>query len=468
MKSMTFDVPTLARATGKSRQAIHKQIAKIARGEATTFHGASATAKLVRGRGGKNGFRYLLTFNQPVPVELDAALALHSTAFEGALKTDEKAVSQRNETYEIIAPLLSIKPYSSEMAEAVRSAAAATGKTENWIRGKLRAYRDEGLAGLGRKKRADTGERRVIVSRLYDKAALGAGVSRESIRATARSMDLYIAGLFKKGETYALVRRHAKRKLKELTRASGFDPGDAELDRICCVPDNVINRGMPLRSVHRFKADRRAYEDIKPRIRRTTAVLAPGDVLMADATKLDIAVAREDGSIYFPPCMLWMDLATRYVWVFLYFPDKGKGLANVHGIETFLSVVEELGCPKSIYADNGPEYNFTSFIDDAMKLVDDHGRPLMRFDLLGKSVRKSNTINSIPHNPQGKAPVEGWFGLWRHSLKGIQGYVGGDRTKMHTPNVGERQRSFRAHRSNCPPLLGKPLGFTIRRRNEVI
>ena len=216
---------------------------------------------------------------------------------------------------------------------------------------------------------------------------------------------------------------------------------------------------MPLRAVHRFKADRRAYEDIKPRIRRTTAGLMPADVLMADATKLDIAMAREDGSIYFPPCMLWMDLATRYVWVFLYFPDKGKGLANVHGIETFLSVVEELGCPKSIYADNGPEYNFTTFIDDAMKLVDDHGRPLMRFDLLGKSVRKSNTINSIPHNPQGKAPVEGWFGLWRHSLKGIQGYVGGDRTKMHTPNVGRKAEVFPGTPEQLSAVIGQTVGL---------
>ena len=77
-----FDVPTLALATGKTRQAIHKQVAKIARGEASSFMGVGASAKLVSGRGGRNGLRYLLSFSEPLSPGLQAALTNHSKPVE--------------------------------------------------------------------------------------------------------------------------------------------------------------------------------------------------------------------------------------------------------------------------------------------------------------------------------------------------------------------------------------------------
>ena len=104
------------------------------------------------------------------------------------------------------------------------------------------------------------------MSRAYDKAAREAGLPQEAIAEIARSMGQYVAGLFKMGETYAFIRRHANRKLKELSREAGFDPGDEGTDQVCRVPDNFINRGKPLRAVHRLKADRRnkTYEIIAP------------------------------------------------------------------------------------------------------------------------------------------------------------------------------------------------------------
>ncbi|MEM7428016.1 MAG: hypothetical protein AAF441_18130 [Pseudomonadota bacterium] len=423
--------------------------------------GIAAKAELVSGRGGRSGFRYVLSFSEPLSPDLQAALTLHSTGFESRLRTDEAAAERRNKTYEIIAPLLALKPYSREMAQAVRDVAATSGKTENWIHGKLRAYRENGMAGLGTRKRVDTGERRVLMSRSFDKAATEAGLSQETIAEIARSMGLYIAGLFKAGEAFALIRRHANRKLKQLSHEAGFDPGEADADRVCRVPDNFINRGKPLKAVNRLKADRRGYEDIKPRIRRTTAGLLPGEILMADATKLDIAMQREDGTVYFPHCLAWMDLATRFVWVHLYFPEKGKGLTNQISIESFLDVVHSLGLPKMIYADNGSEYNFTGLIDDALKLADDRGQPLVRFNLLGSPQRKSNTVNSIPYNPQGKAQIEGWFGVLRHYLKSLPGHVGGNRMKMRTPNVNRQPVPF----AGTPAQLNDVVAQAVALRN---
>lgn len=112
--------------------------------------------------------------------------------------------------------------------------------------------------------------------------------------------------------------------------------------------------------------------------------------------------------------------------------EEGKGVTNAHVIESFLRMASEWGMPGALYLDNGSEYNWAEFVDDAMKLMG----PKLIFG------RESGVVNAKPYNARAKE-IEGFFGRFeRHYLVSVPGWIGGDRMKSKTSNVGKAPTPF--------------------------
>ncbi len=64
----------------------------------------------------------------------------------------------------------------------------------------------------------------------------------------------------------------------------------------------------------------------------------------------------------------------------------------------------EWGLPGTLYLDNGGEYNWSKFIDDAMQLGD-----MTVLQSIDKNARLSSIVKAMPYNAAAK-PIEGLFG----------------------------------------------------------
>ncbi|RWN51532.1 MAG: hypothetical protein EOR98_26370 [Mesorhizobium sp.] len=89
--------------------------------------------------------------------------------------------------------------------------------------------------------------------------------------------------------------------------------------------------------------------------------------------------------------------------------DTRGGVNNRDVIEVFAAMVEHpaFGLPEALYIDNGKEYGFATYLDDAMTLT------VPGFHGPGRSMR---VINALPYNAPAK-PIERWFGDCRRWSK---------------------------------------------------
>ena len=209
-------------------------------------------------------------------------------------------------------------------------------------------------------------------------------------------------------------------------------PGPHTLRRICKLTRRFVEPHKHLRQIHRFESDRKAHEDAKPRVRRTGSALEPMEIIVGDVHHLDVLIRREDGSVATPKMIGWLDMGTRRVFANFVLcllnqnTGRSEGIRNEHVIASFISMTQDpgWGMPRTLYLDNGSEYNFADFIDDALKLVSNH------------RLRLEQTVRSQPYNAPAKA-IEGTFGLLERAyFSQIPGWIGGNRMITKTANVG--------------------------------
>ncbi len=356
------------------------------------------------------------------------------------------AQADRDFWYHVIVPALAHPKGSRERAQAVRDAAAQErwrpGRkpfrvSERTIQRKLDGFETHSLAGLGRRKRADAGEAAVILSRRWDQAVPFEDDTKERV---AEELRQYVRGLTKKGMNGAQLKLLASSKLATMTRQAGYEPGEGAT---CCeVPQPFLEREKHFRNVYKFNTDRKVHDDERrARVRRTRDGLMPMDIVVADIHPIDIYCTRDDGSLATPRGIAWLDLATNRVFMDVVLLEKGEGITNAHVIGSFMRMVREWGCPRALYYDNGSEYNWMGFVGDALKLIDQQARSY--FDRVEPwAERRSNIVQSLPYNAPAK-PIEGIFkvleqGYFRH----IPGWVGGDRMRKKTANVGKAPEPF--------------------------
>ena len=452
-----IDVLSLASLASVSRQAVEKAILHTVTKPEFTWRGTTLTVRTVRGRGGRSGLRYEVLVSS-LPPELQER-------FNAAQRLDEEppapvaaSSAEREWWYRVLRNALACPAGSRERGAAI---AAILGRPlTNWtgkpispsrrtLERQIAAYERHGLMGLARHHRLDKGKARVVISRAWDASAPFSDDVKAEVVGRLRD---YIRGLYKDGAAFGIVSRLAGEKLRDLSnvyllRSHGIDCDTEALipSAACKVPRSFIEAEARFRIVATFKRDRKAYEDNeRPRISRTAAGMWPMDVVVGDVHHLDIVIRREDGSTAWPKLIAWADQATRRIRVDMVLLEKGEGIRNADVVRSFIAMTQDetWGMPRMLYLDNGSEYKWLEFVDDAMKLVRAHTPGFMSSIEYCDRRDKSATVRAKPYNAAAKV-IEGIFGhLERYIFNTIEGWAGGNRMNKKTAKVGRPTEQF--------------------------
>jgi len=456
-----LSVGELVEVSGSTRQAVEKALQKIVCGRSTTWRGATLIVRQVRGRGGRSGWQYEVRADS-LPLDLQERWKALQSGVDRPLRHGERAKAERSWWQALLQPVLAHPKHSRERGAAI-AAIVANGHvrpngsllrpSERMIQRKLAAFEGGGLATLAGHKRADAGVARVILSRTWDKAVPFGDAEKERIAAVLRD---YVRGLIRAGDAPRSIRALAAWRLAQITRAAGFDPGEAELAAICRVPDNFIRAEKVYRKVYTFEKDRRAFEARKPRIGRT-ATLLPMQLVVADVHPLDILMLRPDGSEAYPKAIAWKDEGTNRLWFDVVLLEKGQGITNADVIGSFVRMVTAWGAPRVLQIDNGAEYNWAGFIDDGLQLLDQGGNRYIE-DIRGPESR-SSIYKSKPYNAAAKS-IEGAFSVLERTLfRVIPGWTGGDRLNPKSARVDRKVEPFPGTIDELRTLIAAQLAF---------
>ena len=120
-----------------------------------------------------------------------------------------------------------------------------------------------------------------------------------------------------------------------------------------------------------------------------------------------------------------------------------------------MMMVADWGLPKQLYLDNGGEFNFAEFIDDALKLAR-HGLDFVGF---GEFDRQSQVIRAKPYNAAAK-PIEGAFNvLTNHIFPSLPGWRGGKLGSKKTPNVNRAVVPFQGTFREFAVMVGNAVSI---------
>lgn len=293
----------------------------------------------------------------------------------------------------------------------------------------------------------------MIISRTWDNAVPFSDETKQDIRAklVTELKSLWAAGA--RGRRH--VARLATTKLVKLSRAAGFDLPDAEMLRLCAVPEAFARDYRKFMLVAIKDKDAKLYADKHaPRILRTRENLRPMEIVVADVHHIDIYCRRtSDGTMATPKAIAWHDLATNRIFMTIEFLEAGEGIRQEHVTRSFIAMTQapNWGMPGALYLDNGGEFNKLGFVDDAMKLARwanaqgfsvgylDDTPDIRSMTVAG---RRSMIIKAQPYNAAAK-PVEGLFGILEGgAFAMIPGWIGGNRMKKKTHNVGKEPEPF--------------------------
>ena len=442
---------------GISQQRARKLCLEIENDDRLHWQGHTLEVRTTYGCGGASGRQYLVKVAS-LPQYLQDRLKASQTPFEGRLSRPlSDAARARTWWLHVLGSALEHPKGSSERKAALDAIAAV--KQLDWHGRKItvslrtlqrRLARMEGEASirpLARSGRADKGQKRVLISRAWDNAVPLDDATKAKL---AENLRQQIRGYLKEGTQPKELTVLAQRFLVKETRAWGFRPADpAVLERACRIPKHLVEAESVYRKVYRHKFDRKASEDDRPRVKRTIKGLRPMEIVVMDVHPIDVLVARSDGSTATPRLLGFLDLATGRMWSELVFLDKRGGVRNTDLIEAFTAMAMDaaFGLPETIYIDNGKEYLFADFLDDALKLA----IPSVTAD--GK-MRSSRIIRALPYNAAAK-PIERLFGhIEQHYLRFAPGWIGGDRMKKKQQEIGKQVAPFGSFDAFKPYFFG--------------
>ena len=438
-------VATVASLAGVSRRAMSKVAMKALTGPEFKWRGASLIVRKVRGIGGKSGLSYQVQI-ESLPLDLQLAWKADETAFERPLRHDDETSRERNWWIFQLQDIAQHKAGSKARGAAIDE---FSGRTHlNWnnnpqtftartIRRKLAELERGGLAAVSKRHRRDIGMKRVRVTREFDAAALAAGVSNDQLEEVRTKLTKYIRSLIAASASRKIVTFNAEAKLNSLAEALGITTDDDAFK----LPDHLIQSEAQFKKVARFKRDRKAHDDARPRISRSSEGLSPMDLIMGDIHPADIVMKRPDGSTATARLIAWYDCATHRAFLSPVLCEAGTGIRNSHVIQSFIDMVRAWGLPKALYLDNGSEYNWPEFIADALKLAAD--LPAIDFAMRGDGSRLGRIIRAKAYNAAAKGAIEGFFRNFEGSyLCHLKGYIGGDRLCQKVANVGRAPAPF--------------------------
>lgn len=377
--------------------------------------------------------------------------------------------------YQIIAPALQHKQKTGKARAQAIKAIIGTVHTRpngkpmkinqatlyNW----LDLYENHGgMEGLKPKQRDDKNEKRVTVSRSFDKGCtLPMGDLDNPTPGTqaqiAADITLYIRSGWASGVSgWNDLLIQSERHLRQLCREAGWEPpaGTKLLTRASVEAHRA--HGIIATKANDAKA---FFDKHLPRIKRTAAALKPMELIVGDMHPLDIGLDVPDGfkadgspryRRVYARLIAWHCVATNRVHVTMYFAAKGEGVRREHVAQAFCAMVAEWGIPERLYLDNGGEYKWDAFIASFLDLAKLTGKVRTEFLAVGKdrdivaeaweSVEGREIVRARAYNAPAK-PIEGLFSVLESTVFSmVPGWVGGDRMRKKTQNVGHEPAPF--------------------------
>lgn len=424
--------PELGRLAGISRRAALKAAVNAELGR--LWRGSTLFVRQVSGRGGKSGLRYEVLL-QSLPLHIQAVFSGVSEPSQTRLRKRPAATEPREkdpstyplakQRYEIIENAVSYPAGSVERAAAVRAAVrrgASHRSIERWIN----AFEREGMVGLMRKRPANAGKPRVIVTAEFDAAFIQAGYDPAELPGLARFLDTIIKSLWasRAADTGAAqVGQFAAFKLQEECEARGIE-----------LPPHAfqMNRRRIERDRHAFeklnimRTDAKRDFDEQPRISRSYQNVDAMELVYIDVHHMDVCVTAPDGSTRWPKMVGFMDAGTGRIFPHFVLCAPGEGIRQEHVIEGFIAMVthSEWGFPQHLYIDNGSENRALERIAPALAIL------------------KGSITKAMPYNAPAK-PIEPLFKrLNQYAFKLMPGYAGGNRMVKKTQNVGREPAPY--------------------------
>ena len=432
--------PEFAALASISEQRARLLCQEIYTGRKTHWHGHPFEVRTAHGRGGRGGIQYQVRVST-LPAHLQERLKALQTVGEAVSKFrlgDDTARFERAWKYEIIAPALEHPFRSPERKAEIEKLDGVyrldwTGHkrklTQSTLYEWIRIYETEGIHGLAQKVRSDKGEKKALINRVWMQTVPFDDIAKETI---AEDIVQFIRGLIVKGTTRKLVRFMAAAELRRLTAAYGYVVTDeAEAAKLFNIPDAIVSAEARFKAVYRHNFDRKASEDNKPRIRRTIAGLQPMEIVVMDVHHINVMVRRNNGTVASPKFLAFHDVATNRVFGELVFLNERGGVRNVDVIEAFKRMCQHpaFGMPQKLYCDNGSEYGFADYLEDALKL---------NCSITSYTAEdRARVIRAKPYNASAKV-VEGFFRQMNQQyFRHIPGWIDDNRMNPKRRELGK-------------------------------
>lgn len=437
-----IDCQTLAQIFGIDQRNARRGCYLIATGRALVWHGHALEVRTIHGRGGRSGIQYQVKVSSLPEYLKDRLKALQMTneVVSSFRLGDDTAHHERAWKFEIIEPAVKQPKGSAERKAEIDKLEGVsrldwTGHkrtlTKSTLYKWIETYELYGIVGLAQRVRRDKGDKKVFVSRAWMKAV---PFDHETMGTIHSDLKQYVRSLIKGGSQFKQTRVLAGEKLKDITGAYGFETDNP---LVFSIPQEFVQDEHQYKAVYRHKVDRKASEDDKPRIRRSTAGLVPMEIVVMDVHHINVHVRRDDGTYSTPKLIAFHDIATNRVFCELIQFDNRGGVRNSDIITAFVNMCQHpaFGVPQFLYVDNGSEYQFADDLEDALRL----GTRLMPFN--GNKDR-NHVIRAKAYNAAAKH-VEGWFRqVNQQHFRHIQGWRDDDPMNPKRPELGKLHAPF--------------------------
>ena len=377
-----------------------------------------------------------------LPSDLQLSIQTPQTPVEGPLNPSAKALRAAEWWAHFLRPALSHPKGSRERRAAIDALVGVEvcGPDGRWFAPSLRDIERKvgkatagGVRALMRKRREVKPESLPTLTRRWDAATVA--LDDATCEAIVRKIRQRIRDLWGDGAAYSVVQRLAGEHLADLTLRAGVGDSFAQIMPACELPKHLVEAGRSARRVHQHRTDAKAWDNARPRVRLTSADLAPMQLVYGDVHHFDVYVARPDGTLATPKGIAWLDAGTRRVRIDLVLCEPGTAIRNADLIDSFIALTQDQhwGMPAMLYLDNGSEYGFADFLPDALKLAgldcrSGQGAPIKR---------------ATAYNAAAKGILEGSFRVIEQTiLSAVPGYIGGDRMNSKSANLGKAPSPF--------------------------
>ena len=382
----------------------------------------------------------------PFSAPFSQALALN----QGPHPQDRQAIKHRELAlwkWRVIQSALTYPKHSAARGEQLRHLSHSSHQTPDGRRRRVSLdtlyswvarYEDQGLTALMRNPRCDVGSKRVGITRQWDSASPLPAETQAQIgeQLAEQVRSLWAAG----APGYRTVAELGSAILYDLSLAAGWSEVSFA---VCQLSRSYVEHFRRYALVAMHDKDARLFFDSRvPRIQRHREGLKPMDIIVGDVHPIDIRLTREDGTAVMPRAIAWLDVATQRLHVTLIQLEKGEGVKQVHVAQSFAAMCSAWGLPRQLYLDNGSEYGWQDMMEGFTQLSRLTGAAMdARFDASNVTPLRA-VVRARPYNAQAK-PIEGIFSvLEQQVLSMLPGWIGGNRMRQKTHNVGRTPRAF--------------------------